>query len=227
MDDENEPKSIEDIKKIVSIYLNDEDRMVSSIYSTYIRPFCQLGVSAKSFIENNENLAELPANMVKIRRTLFKVCLLLDSFSEDGLPDPLPKEQFQQILKMIQMISPLAMTLNESTLINFINELKIVHDSCYPITIEKYRSILGLALKEPKFTILDESENNIHRKHYDDAMHENRKEKEKKPPIVVPGGYGILPHQKSFINRSVHLRLHRSKIKNGPSSKAAPLSSKH
>ncbi|OHT02590.1 hypothetical protein TRFO_06994 [Tritrichomonas foetus] len=223
MNEESIPKTFEELKNQIDIYLEDLKRTVSTIYTTYVRPFCEVGGNFEDFLIPFEDLIKLPPNSVKLRKFLFHIFTKLDIYHQKQLSDPLPEKEFNYILTTIRMVSPLAMAINESSLPNFIYEIENVHFRYFPQTIEKYKELLGLALKEPKFQSVDNINQSeiIARKHYHDAAQTPKKVK---PKINVPTiGYSILPHQKSNLNHTVHVRMRRPK--HGPNSKVPPSSS--
>lgn len=210
-DDENIPKTLEDLKKKINTCLEDPKISVSTIYTTYAQPYSQINGSYTDFLTETDELLSLPASLFKVRKIIFHIFLLFDINHQQSLSDPLPEKEFQDILTLIRVISPLAMVLQETSLQKFFSELDIVHGSNYPLTILKYRDLIGIAVKEPNFKDIDDdnNQNAIIRKHYKDASQETTKAKEEKPK--TNGKYSVLPHHLSYINRSVHVRIKKPK----------------
>ena len=182
-DDENIPKTLEELKKKIYICLEDSKISVSMIYTTYVQPYSQINGSFSVFLTETDELLSLPPSFFKIRKIIFHIFLLLDIYHQNSLEDPLPEKEFQEILTLIRVISPLAMALQETTLQKFFSELEIVHGNNYPITISKFKDLIGIAIKEPKFRDIDDAsdEKVVVRKHYKDASQDSPKIKEEKP----------------------------------------------
>ena len=146
-DDENIPKTLEELKKKIYICLEDSKISVSMIYTTYVQPYSQINGSFSVFLTETDELLSLPPSFFKIRKIIFHIFLLLDIYHQNSLEDPLPEKEFQEILTLIRVISPLAMALQETTLQKFFSELEIVHGNNYPITISKFKDLIGIAIK--------------------------------------------------------------------------------
>lgn len=210
-DEENIPKTLDQLRAKINTCLEDPKISVSTIYTTYSQPYSQINGSFQDFLTNTDELLSLPPNVYKIRKIIFHIFLLLDIYHQDLISDPLPEKEFQNVLTLIRIISPLAMALQETTLQKFFSELEIVHGNTYPLTISKFRDLIGIAIKEPSFKAIDDEndQNQVTRKHYKDAIQEIPKAKEEKPKQKE--NYSVLPHQSSFINRSVHVRVKKPK----------------
>ena len=225
-EDDNTPNSLEDIKKKISICMEDPKRSVAIAYTSYVRPYVEiLGSFTDFFIETNQ-IFSLPPNILKVRTVLFQIFLLLDMYSSEKIPDPLPDEQFTKVLTMIKQILPLALILQETALNTFFSELDVVQGDKYPETLNKFKNLLGIALTEPKFKSEDDEQNPVQRKHYKDSNRATLHSQKEKSPLQRPiSGYSVLPHHLSFINKSVHVRIR--KPKHGPSSRSYPNSQQY
>ena len=210
-DDENIPKTLDDLKKKINTCLEDPKISVSTIYTTYAQSYSQINGSFTDFLTDTDELLSYPASFFKVRKIIFHIFLLLDIYHQQSLSDPLPEKEFQNVLTLIRVISPLAMALQETSLQKFFSELEIVHGNNFPLTISKYRDLIGIAIKEPYFKDVDDdnNQNSVVRKHYKDASQETPKVKEEKPKTSE--NYSVLPHHLSFINRSVHVRIKKPK----------------
>ena len=210
MDEEpqaSQPLTIEGLKSKILFLVGEPDSLVSTIYSTYVRPFCEGGASYAEFLVPKEELFRAPATIQKIRLFLFQVMTQLDVFYQENVEDPLDGGEYKQILLLVRMISPLAAALGGETLVSFMNDLMVTHMYRYPQTIERLQSDLGLAEKRPVWEG-DRAEKRIH---YQDSVPVPQKPQAQPQPAVRAPPHGLFLNRPSLLSRTVKLRIKKSK----------------
>jgi hypothetical protein len=185
-------------------FLNEPIRSVSSIYTSYVRPFVEIGGPLSDFLISPEELRRLPPNVVKIRMHLYQIFVRLDLCAQSGVPDPLPDESYQQISLLIRSISALAFALGSKFLLGLLTELRTVHFDRFPQTIQRIEDDLGVSDKEPTFP---EPKASGKRTHYRDSP-----EKPKALGGIAKGEPhgGLLRGRQFGLEQTVKVRIKKS-----------------
>lgn len=203
----SQPLTIEGLKSKILFLVNEPDSLVSTIYSTYVRPFCEGGSSYSEFLVPREDLFRAPATMQKIRLFLFHVMTQLDVLYQENVEDPPPDSEYKQILFFARAISPLAVALGSETLQLFIDELIVTHGDRYPRTLQKLQRDLGLVDKEPEW----EGDREEKRVHYREKLPETEKSQIPLMANSRPPPHGLFLNRTSLLSRTVKLRIKKSK----------------
>ena len=77
-DEENIPKTLDELRAKINTCLEDPKISVSTIYTTYSQPYSQINGSFQDFLTDTDELLSLPPNVYKIRKIIFHIFLLLD-----------------------------------------------------------------------------------------------------------------------------------------------------
>ena len=157
---------IEELKKTVETRINNENESVSEIFFSCIQPFFNAGGDLNEFVTSLEFLQQLPPSIIKLRRFLLQILVLFEIFRSKNQKDPLPDESIKQVLLLIQLISPLALSISINILNGVFEEIQAVHGKCYPQTINELMKKIGIAPNDPSFS---ETTQTVRRIHYEDG----------------------------------------------------------
>jgi hypothetical protein len=155
-------ESLEQLKSRVLVLLDDVERSVSTVYSSYVRPYCEIGGSGSDFLFSSEDLRSHAPNIQKVRLYLFQVMTLLDCFWHDGIGDPLPESEYHTILLLVRSISPLSVAIGGDVFMSFLVQLRTVHGELFPRTLNELETDLGISEKEPDFGEPELVEKRVH-----------------------------------------------------------------
>ena len=209
MEDEpvaSESFTIEMLKSKILFLINEPDSLVSTVYTTYVRPYCESGGSYSEFVMDRDELFAMPAKMYKIRMFLFQVMIQLGSFMEQNIEDPIPESEFSLILMLVRAISPLAVAFGPDVLKGFLDELMVTHYDLYPKTIEELQVRLGIVDRQPVWEV-DKLEKRIH---YQETI-PLELPKSKLQEAARPPPHGLFLNRSSLLSRTVKIRVKKSK----------------
>jgi hypothetical protein len=195
-----------EVRSRVLSFLNETGRSVSSIYTSYVRPFAEVGGSFSDFLISSDELLHLPPNTIKIRMHFYQIFLRLDLYAQDGTPDPLPDDQYKEICSLIRAVSPLAFALGSAYLVGLLGELRTVHFAKFPETIQRIEDDLGVSDREPTF--LEPEEVKKKRTHYREAAPEAPRPL---APVVGRGdSRGLLRGRTVELGKTIKVRIKKS-----------------
>ena len=211
MDEEpgaSQPFTIEMLKSKIFFLINEPDGLVSTVYSTYVRPYCDQGGSYSEFLIDRDELFSLPARIQKIRMFLFQVMIHLGLLSQENVEDPIPDDEYASILLLVRAISPLAVAYGSEVLMNFLHELAVTHYDVYPNTIQMLHESLGVVDKQPVWEV-DRLGKRIH--YQETIPFEPQKPKLLDERINRPPPHGLFLNRPSLLSRTVKIRVKKSK----------------
>lgn len=209
--------TLQNIKDIVKLNLEEPNRSVSTAFTTYVRPFCDIDGDYSEFSIPLSELLSMPPNIQKIRFFFYQIMLLLDSYHKLGVPDPLPDKEYQHILIHLRSVTPLAMALSDGILVKFFNDLIVVENDYYPQTLELLQNSLGIDDKKPHYEVPSVE---IERIHYHE-MPEQKPEPPKKPKTML-SNHPMFTHMSSMLGKTISIRVKRPKHRPETHTKPTP-----
>jgi hypothetical protein len=147
------PASPEALKAKVTVLLNEPDRSVSTIYTSYVRPFGQFTGTFPVLLFPEHTLRSHPATLTKVRFFLYQLMVQLDVFAQSQFPDPLPSDVYPVPLDLVRSISPLAVAIGGELFTSFFTELRTVHCDRWPATIIQLESDIGVSQTDSDFVV--------------------------------------------------------------------------
>lgn len=161
--------SIEDLNFLIDQKIKEENDNVSSIYMSYIQPFCSSGGKCDDFLVPKEILVQFPPGTTKIRRYFLQILILMGIFHSQDKPDPLPDNNMKEVLLLISSIAPLAPLISETMLLDMFEELNSVHGEIFPQSIIFLMKSIGITEDEMSEDSFEEKTESCRRIHYEDG----------------------------------------------------------
>jgi hypothetical protein len=197
--------SPEELKAKLSVLLNESDRSVSTIYCSFVRPFCEATDSFSDVLFPADELFSRPPSLFKIRLLLYEIIAQLDAFSHLGLQDPLPHNESQSLLFPLRSISALAIAIGSDFFRSLVNEFRTVHADRWPLTLAQLEEAVGISGREPEFQFVPFTGKRTHYREADPAT---------PPKPLTTAIRGVFPIQGPQIERVVRIRI--KKTEHGP-----------
>ena len=217
------PSTIDELKSQIYIMLSDTERSIVAIFTSYIRPFCENGTSYQEFLIPLEEIITLPPVLKKLRMAFYRVIIEFAILKEINSKDPIDDSKYENIIKELRMILPLALAMNGSMMKSIIDNLQSIFDEYFSLTFIKLKNDLGINEKIETMTY-DIPEVNLKRVHYNDQkiVKKNDEKKFESPmKALLANSRNTIGNQKSFLDRTVKIRV--KKPKHGPQGRTKPL----
>jgi hypothetical protein len=201
------PASPEAVKSKALVLINEVDRSVATIYTSYVRPFCQFTGTFPSVLLTEEELWSQPPTIIKVRMFLYQLMVQLDAFAQSEFDDPITADAYRVVSALVCMVSPLAVAMSRDVYPSFFQELRTVHNQRWPLTIAKLEDDVGFSAREPDLVIPPFPDK---RTHYKDASPAQLTA----PPRHTFNGDGLFHSRAPELGRTV--KIHITKTRHGP-----------
>lgn len=221
--EQNIPATIEELKSQVMTMLSDTDRSIVAIFTSYIHPYCENGVSFREFLIPLDEIIALPPNFEKLRIAIFRVIIEFAILRQTNSTDPIDQNDFDNIIRELRMIFSLALAMDGSMMKSIFDDLESIFGDDFSLTFAKLKNSLGIYEKNEKVTY-DIPEVNLKRIHYDDQKVVRKNEQKKDDSMIkafLVNSRNSIGNQKSFLSRTVKIRMKKPKY--GPQGRTKPL----